>query len=147
VSHPFYVIWTGALNLGDTPGVFNDAAFAGLSITLPVTIGFASGTDSQMLLMTTQVEIFGGRKHPVYWDWTPGTAFPNPVGYIDDTDPIPGRPEYHLLTIPADQAKQGQHSLTVLVNPDIPAGFRDDFVLKRIEADEKAGMKIGWSAA
>jgi hypothetical protein len=145
-SRPFYLVWTGALNLGDTPGVFMDAEFAGLLIQLPVTITFVPSSPDpvEFLLMTTEVEIFNDKKHPVYWDWSPGTAFPLPVGYIDDTDPIPGQPEFHLLKVPPGDASVGRHWLTIQVNPDIGAGLRDDFVLKRIEAHESIGAKMGW---
>jgi hypothetical protein len=39
-SHPYYLVWTGGLNLGDTPGVFYDAEFAGLLLQIPITITF-----------------------------------------------------------------------------------------------------------
>jgi hypothetical protein len=94
--------------------------------------------------MTTDVEIFNDKKHPVYWDWMPGDPLPTPVGFIDDTDPIPGRPEFHLLTIPRASASLDRHWVTIQVNPEITAGLRDDFVLKRIEAHETIGVKIGW---
>ena len=132
------------MNFGDTPGVFTDATFVGLALTIPITITFESGADTNILLVTTQVEIFGGKTHPVYWDWLAGAPLPPPIGYIDDTDPIPGKPEFHLLTVPAKEATKAPHSLTILVNPDVPAGLKDDFVLKRIEADERVGMKVGW---
>ena len=145
-THPYFLIWTGALNLGDTPGVFMDAQFVGLLLQIPITITFPpSGTDpAKFLLMTTEVEVFNNKKHPVYWDWVPGSSLPTPVGFIDDTDLIPGRPEYHLLTIPNASATKDRHSITIHINPDIPAGLRDDFVLKRIEAHESIGAKIGW---
>ena len=137
------------MNLGDTPGVFTDAQFAGLLLQIPITITYVppDGVGPvQMLLMTTEVEIFNDKKHPVYWDWMPGTPLPAPVGFIDDTDIIPSKPEYHLLSIPRDVATKDRHWITIQVNPDIPAGLRDDFVLKRIEAHESIGAKIGWSA-
>ncbi len=145
-QHPYYLIWTGSLNLGDTPGVFGDAQFAGLMLQMPLTITFVpDGTDPiNFLLMTTEVEIFNGKKHPVYWDWEPGTPLPTPVGYIDDTDIIPGKPEFHLLTVPRASATVSRHWITIQINPDIPAGLRDDFVLKRFEAHESVGAKIGW---
>jgi hypothetical protein len=144
--HPFYLVWTGALNLGDTPGVFMDAQFVGILVQIPLTITFVpAGTDPvQLLLATTEVEIFGGKKHPVYWDWAPGSPLPAPVGFIDDTDIIPGRPEYHLLSIPLGAATIDRHWITIHVNPEVTAGFRDDFVLKKIEAHESIGAKIGW---
>ena len=144
--HPYYLIWTGALNLGDTPGVFTDAAFVGLQLQLPCTVTFepSGSTSLEILLLTTNVEIFNNKKHSIYWDWVPGTPLPNAVGYVDDTDPLPGRPEFHLATIPRASASVGQHWITILLNPDIPAGMRDDFVLKRIEAHESFGVKFGW---
>ena len=145
-SHPYYLVWTGALNLGDTPGVFYDAEFAGLLLQMPITITFLpEGEDPiKLLLMTTEVEVFNDKKHPVYWDWTPGDPLPTPVGFIDDTDLIPGRPEFHLLTIPRASASLDRHWITIQVNPEITAGLRDDFVLKRIEAHQTIGAKIGW---
>ena len=145
--YPYYLIWTGALNLGDTPGVFMNAQFVGLLLQIPVTITFPPTSKEPVLfrLITTDVEVFGGKKHPVYWDWSPGTAFPAPVGYIDDVAMTPGRPEIsHPLTVPASAAAAGRHTITVLVNPDVPAGMRDDFVLMRIEAQNTIGAKIGW---
>jgi hypothetical protein len=145
-SHPYYLVWTGGLNLGDTPGVFYDAQFVGLLVQIPLTITFLpDGEDPiKLLLMTTEVEIFNDKKHPVYWDWMPGNPLPTPVGFIDDTDLIPGRPEFHLLTIPRAAASVDRHWITIQVNPEISAGLRDDFVLKRIEAHETIGAKIGW---
>lgn len=145
-SHPYYLMWTGALNLGDTPGVFYDAQFAGLLIQVPVAISFVpDGTGPiKLLLMTSEVEVFNGKTHPVYWDWTPGTPFPNPIGQIDDVDLLPGHPEYHPLSIPAAVAGVGRHTLTIHVNPEVAAGMKDDFVLRRIEAHESIGARIGW---
>jgi hypothetical protein len=130
--------------MGDTPGVFMDSQFVGLLLQIPITITYTPGGDAKFLLMTTDVEIFTGMKHAVYWDWAPGTALPTPVGYIDDTDPIPGRREYHLLTVPAAGATKGPHTITLHVNPKAAEGMRDDFVLRRIEAGDTIGVKIGW---
>lgn len=144
--HPYYLVWTGSLNLGDTPGVFMNAQFVGLLLQIPITITFLPDGDNpvQLLLMTTEVEIFNEKKHPVYWNWSPGDKLPTPIGFIDDTDLIPGKPEYHLLTIPRGDISLGKYTITILVNPEIPAGLRDDFVLKKIEAHESIGAKIGW---
>ena len=144
-THPYYMIWTGALNLGDTPGVFMDAQFVGLQLQLPLTLSSApTAPVLRVLLVTNDVEIFGGKKHPVYWDWNPGDPLPTPVGHIDDVATIPGRPEFHVLEVPAASANPGKHWLTILVNSDVAAGMRDDFVLKRIEMDESVGAKLGW---
>jgi hypothetical protein len=144
--YPYYVIWSGSLHLGDTPGVFMDAQFAGLLVQIPVTITFLpDGTDPiQFLLTTTEVEVFNDKRHPVYWDWTPGASLPAPVGYVDDRELIPGRPEMHPVTVPRAAVSLGKHWLTVHVNPEVDAGLRDDFVLERLEAHEAFGAKVGW---
>ena len=145
-SYPFYVIWTGALHLGDTPGVFMDAQYAGLLVQIPITVTFVpEGIDPVVFIVTTtEVEIFGNRKHPVYWDWVPGTPFSSPVGYVDDQDLTTGKPEKHLLSVPSDSAAVGKHWITLQVNSEAAAGLRDDFVLRRLEAHESIGAKIGW---
>lgn len=145
-DYPFYTIWTASLNLGDTPGVFSDAAFAGLILQLPLTITYVPESTEPLIvaLTTSEVEIFNGKTHAVYFDWIPGSALPAPIGYIDDTTAIPGRPEVHLLTIPHAEATVGRHSITIIVNFDVPAGFRDDFVLNRVEVHESFGAKVGW---
>jgi hypothetical protein len=145
-SYPYYIVWTGALHLGDTPGVFMDAQYAGLLVQFPITVAFVpDGTDPVVFVITTtEVEIFDNKKHPVYWDWTPGTPFPTPVGYVDDQSLITGKPEKHLLSVPRSSAAVGKHWLTIQVNPETTAGLRDDFVLRRLEAHESIGAKIGW---
>jgi len=51
--------------MGDTPGVFMDAQFVGLLLQIPVTITFLpDGSDPvKFLLITTEVEVFNGKKH------------------------------------------------------------------------------------
>ena len=145
-KHPYYMVWSGALNFGDTPGVFTNAQFVGLLVQIPITLTFVPDEDSpvRFLLQTTDVEIFNDKKHSVFWDWEPGMTLPSPVGYIDDKALIPGRPELHELLIPHAVANIGPHTLTIWVNAEVSAGLRDDFVLERIEAHETIGAKIGW---
>jgi len=58
---------------------------------------------------------------------------------------IPRKPEFHPLSVPrAAAAAVGKHWITIQVNAEVAAGLRDDFVLKRIEAHETIGAKIGW---
>lgn len=145
-SYNYYTIWSGALNFGDTPGVFLDSTFVGLLAQIPLTINFIPpGTTSfNIMLVTDEVEIYNGNTHPVYFNWVPGTAFPSPVGYIDDISPIPNLPEYHLLTIPVTGITPGDHSITIVVNVTAPMGMKDDFVLRRIDMDDTIGAKTGW---
>jgi len=91
-----------------------------------------------------EVEIFNGKKRPVYWYSQPGTPLPTPAGFMDDTDIIPGRPEFHLLSVPHAVASVDRQGITIHINPDISAGFRDDFVRRRIKSHEFVGAKIGW---
>ncbi len=147
-KHPYYVIWTGRLNLGDTPGVFADAAFAGLLVQLPFTVTFAvpepKGKVVTMLLTTTEVEIFNKQTHPIFFDWQPGKELPKAVGQIDDEVIVEGHPEIHRVEIPAEALTKGPHTLTILVNPDVAATFKDDFVVLRWEVEDVIGAKFGW---
>lgn len=61
---------------------------------------------------------------------------------------FPGRPEIHKLNIPAERFQpqvQGNHTLTIHVNPNVAAGLKDDFVLKNIQISDNVGARIGWS--
>lgn len=141
----FYPIWSGSLNLGDTPGVFNNAQFCGLLLHIPIKITFLPDTDAaiEFRLRTTDVEIYNDAKHPVYWNWSPGTAFSSPVGYIDDTDGTPSVREYHTLQVPISDASVGNHTITIVVNSDVALGMKDDFVLEQIDAANTIGAKLG----
>lgn len=133
--------------MGDTPGVFTDAQFVGLVLQLPVTISFVpEGLDKPVyfLIESTEVEIFGGKRHPILWDWMPGDKLPTPAGFINDVDFTPGKPELHYIEIAPDLATVGKHTITILVNPEIAAGMKDDFILRRLEADNQIGAKFGW---
>jgi hypothetical protein len=59
------LIWAGRLHLGDDPGVFGDAAYAGLGVELPVTVypfdqGNAERGDICFLLEANHVRCYGG---------------------------------------------------------------------------------------
>ena len=142
----YYTIWSGALNFGDTPGVFLDSTFVGLIAQIPLKISFISPSAPfiEIMLLTDDVEIFNGNTHPVYFDWLPGSVLPTPVGHIDDVSIIPNLPEYHLLKIPTQGLTIGNHSITIIVNQNTPMGLKDDFVLRRIDVDNNTGVKTGW---
>ncbi len=78
--HPFYMVWSGALNFGDTPGVFTNAQFVGLLVQLPVTLTFVPDDNLRIrfLLQTTDVEIFNDKTHPVLF----GEAVPFRFGRL-----------------------------------------------------------------
>lgn len=146
-SAEFYTIWTGALNLGDTPGVFTDASFVGLVVQIPLTITFLpEGFKDPVwfLLETTEVETFGEAQHPILWDWKPGTPLTTPVGAINNKDLTAGETERHFVQLSAEQATPGPHSLTILVNPEVGAGLKDDFILRRLGASQQIGARVGW---
>jgi len=144
-NYQYYTIWSGSLNLGDTPGVFNDSSFVGLMIQMPINITYIPENQLyiEIMLVTNDVEIFNNNFHSCYFDWEAGSSLPSPIGKIDDQQIIPDRPEYHLLKIPIENLSVGNHSITILVNSNTPMGLRDDFVLARIDVDNNSGMKIG----
>lgn len=156
MDYPYYVIWTGSISLGDTPGTFMDSQYAGLLVQIPFTISFPAPPETvstvTILLTTTEVEIFKDSNgsplvHTVYLNWQPGTAFPPVAGIIDDSIIFEGKPEINRIDIPGTNfgsVVAGRHTLTIQVNPDTNAGLRDDFVLKRIEISENVGARIGW---
>jgi len=143
--YPYYTIWSGSLNLGDTPGVFNDSTFAGLMLHIPINISYilAGKPFIEIMLMTNEVEIYGGNVHHVYFDWVPGDPLTNPVGQIDDVDYVPDMPEYHRLRIDTQGLTTGNHTITIIVSTKTPAGLKDDFLLHKIDADNDAGIRIG----
>lgn len=97
-----------------------------------------------MILITSEIETIGKRPHLVYFDWVAGNPLSNPIGQIDDTDFIPGRPEYHCLKVRTKDLQEGSHTITIIVNTEVPLGLKDDFVLNRIDADENALIRIGY---
>lgn len=76
-------IWRGRLHLGDEPGIYGDAAYAGLGVELPVTIReFGENPpDTGTFSIITQ----GARRYEGY----PGHRV-EVVAYEEDTD-LPGR--------------------------------------------------------
>lgn len=46
-EHPFYLVWSGALNFGDTPGVFTNAQFIGLLAQIPVKVTYIPDGDAR----------------------------------------------------------------------------------------------------
>jgi hypothetical protein len=48
------LIWKGRLHLGDEPGVFGDAAYAGLAVELPVTLTKSNSTSTAALTVHTE---------------------------------------------------------------------------------------------
>lgn len=145
-NFPYYPVWYGSLNMGDTPGVFYNSAFVGLLLQIPITITFIPEKKEfiDLMLLTSEVEVFGDRVHKVYLDWTPGTPFPKDIGQIDDTVIVPDIPEYHHLKIPTAGLQLGNHTLTIVVSGDPRAGLRDDFILHQIDAHNDAGVKLGF---
>jgi len=145
-NYPFHTIWSGALNLGDTPGVFQDSSFVGLLLQIPISITFLPEDEEfvELMLVTDEVEIFNQKVHYVYFDWIVGSALSKPIGQIDDIDIVPDLPEFHLLKIETKNLQLGNHTITIVVNTEVPQGLKDDFVLRRIDASNHIGARIGF---
>ncbi|MBS1518229.1 MAG: hypothetical protein JSS91_09095 [Bacteroidetes bacterium] len=143
-EYPFYPIWNGSLNLGDTPGVFFNSTYIGLIFQFPINISFIpSKPKLKILLVTSEVEVYDKNTHQVYFDWIPGNSLPIPIGEINDKEIIPHRPEFHLLEIETTGLSIGNHTITIIVNPNISIGLKDDFILYNIDVDNDAGVRIG----
>lgn len=140
----YYPIWTGALNFGDTPGVFYDSQFVGLILQFPIYISYIpSKLYIELVLITNEVEINDGNYHNVYFDWKPGQPLPSPIGQIDDREYFPNIAEYHILKVATNGLQLGNHTLSILVNTKTPSGLQDDFILYEIDADNEVGMRLG----
>jgi len=130
------LIWAGRIHLGDDPGVYGDAAYAGLCTEFPITLTKFSSEpkdDIELVLNTAEVQ--------VYYPY-PGHQI-TLIGYqqIPESDP-PRWQEVELLTerLKADtiqlrpSSTEGIKFLSVRVRVDttVAPGLYDEFLLLRL---------------
>ncbi|MGH3913812.1 MAG: hypothetical protein ACRDTC_10445 [Pseudonocardiaceae bacterium] len=131
------LVWRGRIHLGDEPGVFGDAFYAGLATELPVTVQKTdpTGPDTTTLVVVTQnVETFSGY---------PGHLITATL-YEEDPDQ-----EFHSIeTVLATQRLTSTDdnrreitldlagksspafvSVRVRIDTEVPPGLYDDFVV------------------
>jgi len=131
------VLITGRYQLGNDPGIFQDALYVGFELTLPFTKTWIDPTakDITFAFYTHDVETWGQWKgHRV--------AINNvEIGRIKDPDDIQGASEISRLVVPRatiDLALAGKDTFLLSVELDVQPsspGLSDDFVLWRIETD------------
>ncbi|MFD2467696.1 hypothetical protein [Amycolatopsis silviterrae] len=134
------LVWQGRIHLGDEPGIYGDAAYAGLAAELPLTLEKSpqATTDSTELVVRTEgvrtfqgypghlIEVFGHQPSaadPLVWEQvTLATARLTTAD--DDRKVVP-------VTLPTGRTKYFV-SVRVRADTSVPAGLYDDFVLTRL---------------
>jgi hypothetical protein len=134
------LIWQGRIHLGDEPGIFGDAAYAGLATELPFTLEKTSSTAADtttLVLSTADVRTFSGYPghlisvvlfaenpaQPFHWTETVlatarlSSADNNRKEIVID---LTGRTSPYFV------------SLRVRVDTEVPPGLYDDFVVTRL---------------
>ena len=129
-------IWEGRLHLGDEPGIYGDAAYAGLAIELPITLHRHSQTRAEdesveIIIEAQDVKVFEGYQgHEI-----------RVIGFFSD----PGaKPEWSSRTLATEVLARNNASITITgeipahisisirVATDVGPGLFDDFVVRRL---------------
>jgi hypothetical protein len=104
-------VWEGRLHLGDEPGIYGDAAYAGLAVELPVTLHRMSqareaGESVEFIVETQDVRVFEGyRGHRV-----------DIVGFF--ADPA-AQPEWQRRVL--HSGRMTQNGISLVLDGDIPS--------------------------
>lgn len=129
------LIWAGRIHLGDNPGVYGDAAYAGLCTEFPITLTKFSDAqdDIELLLSTAEVQVY---------DPYPGHKV-TLIGYrnIAVSDP----PRWEEVELAAERIKENTtklclvntnnikfFSVRVRIDTSVAPGLYDEFVLLRL---------------
>lgn len=134
------LVWQGRIHLGDEPGVFGDASYAGLAVEFPVTLQKtdSAGPDTTTLVVQTQdVETFSG--------------YPGHLITVRLYEEDPNRQFHFMETLlkaerltSADNNRQeiaidltGKPSpmfvsVRIRIDTEVPPGLYDDFVVTRL---------------
>lgn len=134
-SQPRELIWAGRIHLGDDPGVYGDAAYAGLCTEFPITLTkFSPGQDDiEFILTTAEVQVY---------DPYPGHKV-IVIGYQKIVASEPPRwEEVELATArikadttklrPSDTEDIRFFSIRVRIDTSVAPGLYDEFVLLRL---------------
>ncbi|GAA3086133.1 hypothetical protein [Streptosporangium carneum] len=130
------LIWQGRVHLGDEPGIYGDASFAGGAVELPITLQrtSATGPDKTVLAVEAQdVQSFSGY---------PGHAVTVVLHVVDQTTfrakevvLAKTRLTGNRKEIPIDlTGRKSPYFVSVQVRQDeeVPPGAQDDFLLTRL---------------
>jgi len=136
----------GRYQLGDDPGLFQDAVYVGQTLALPFKKTWIDGsaTTVKLIVYTTDVETWG--------DWKGHAVSINGVeiGRLKDPNDTYGPLERFELPIPVatlNGALGGKDEFILSVVLEVQAatpGLSDDFILVRIATDGTFAAKLGW---
>ncbi|MFJ3728502.1 hypothetical protein ACIPYQ_38870 [Streptomyces sp. NPDC090045] len=134
------LIWQGRIHLGDEPGVYGDASYAGLTTEIPLTLQKTdpAGQDSTTLRVVTQdVETFTG--YPghlitvVLYEPDPAASFHSrevvlATARLTSAD---GGHKDVLLDL-TNRPSPLRVSVRIRVDTEVPPGLYDDFVVTKL---------------
>jgi hypothetical protein len=133
---PMERIWEGRLHLGDEPGVYGDAAYAGLAAELPFTLRrFREGASEddvvEIIVEAQDVRTFEGYlgHHVIVMGYEA-----NPLASPEWQSRVlaRGRLERNSASVELRGDIPETVSLRVQVDTDVAPGLYDDFILRRI---------------
>ena len=144
------LVVTGNYQLGNNPGLFQEAPYVGLILRLPVSVTWVDmkRPEVKFFIETHDIETWGTwNGHAVLLNGTE-------IGRLKDPNDTLGRVEQFEITIPTAQfasitgysaGKVATVTLEVVLETQ-PAqpGFADDFVLTRVETNDAVVVKLGW---
>jgi hypothetical protein len=134
------LVWRGRIQLGDEPGVYGDATYAGLGFELPFTLAKTNPTgpdNTTIILQTVDVETFSG--YPghlltvVLFESDPSQQF-HWNETVLATAQLTAADKNHKEILLNLAGKTPPHfvSLRVRVDTDVPPGLYDDFLVTRL---------------
>jgi hypothetical protein len=142
------LLWQGRLQLGDEPGTFGDATFAGLGVELPITVhpmpGAAAGSKPALRLvlnvenMTTYPPYPGHRVSVVAHELIAGSNPPRwkESGPLLDTQLGSSGDEFTFDVDLSTIALPAFFSVRVHCDVTVAPGLYNDFVLTRLSAGD-----------
>jgi len=148
ITSPQELVWRGRLHLGDQPGCFGDASYAGLGCTLPLTLTQAGPAEAGAPVPPTgRVTLVLETEHLITQDGYPGHEVVVSLFSPDAVDArrwsrkelhreeLRGGPESRIaLALPPGLAKA---FLAVAIHVDTTAapGLYNDFVVTRLSLE------------
>ena len=148
------LIWQGRSHIGDQPGVYGDASYAGITSELPVTLSKIdpTGDDSvTLVLRADDVQTFAGYPGHLVTVIAHRTTAADP-SHSAETQLTTARLISADISIPVDLSGiSSPVHLTVRVRVDttVPPGLYDDFVVTRLSLrseDHAYVAELGFSA-
>lgn len=144
------VVITGHYQLGNNPGIFQDALYVGRMLVFPVTVIYVDTTapEVKLFIETHDIETWSA------WMGHQVTLNGTEIGRLKDPDDTFGRLEIFELTIPMatylnlinympNQPAKAELAIILETQTASPT-LADDFVLLRIDTNESTAIRMGW---